>query len=85
VGSESVRQPKPDPEPVLLAMALLGVSCEHSLMVGDTRNDILAARAANVPVIAVTGGFDPPSRLRGADFVVAGPRGLLDLLTGPTS
>ena len=85
IGSESVGRPKPDPEPVLLAMKLLGVAVAEAVMVGDTENDILAARAAGIPVIALTGGFDPPSRLNGADLIVAGPGGLLDLLTGTAS
>lgn len=85
IGSESVGRPKPDPEPVLLAMERLGVSTTSAVMVGDTENDIRAARAAKIPVIALTGGFDPPSRLRGADLIAAGPRGLLDLLVGGAS
>ena len=49
-------------------------------MVGDTQNDILAARAAGIPVVALTGGIDPPERLANADLRAAGALGLLALL-----
>lgn len=83
VGSESVVHPKPHPEPLLLAIERLGALPVDAIMVGDTENDILAARAAGVPVIALTGGIDPPDRLADADLQAAGPGGLLNLLTSP--
>jgi phosphoglycolate phosphatase-like HAD superfamily hydrolase len=42
---------KPDPAPVLLALRRLAV--EHAWMVGDTRDDIEAARSAGVLPIGV--------------------------------
>jgi 2-phosphoglycolate phosphatase len=81
IGSESVTQPKPHPEPIQIAMKRLGVLPSDSVMVGDTENDVRAARSAGIPVIALAGGFDPAERLLGADLCLFGPRGLLDLLT----
>jgi HAD superfamily hydrolase (TIGR01548 family) len=43
---------KPDPAPVLLAMERLGV--EHAWMLGDTSDDLAAARSAGVVPIGVT-------------------------------
>ena len=38
-------------------MKRLGVPAKNSLLVGDSETDILTARAAGVPVIAVTFGY----------------------------
>ncbi len=48
---------KPDPGMVLHACALLGAKPEESLMIGDSINDSLAARAAGVPVLLVKYGY----------------------------
>jgi HAD superfamily phosphatase len=42
---------KPSPEPVLLCLSRLGVA--SAWMIGDTRDDIVAARAAGVVPIGV--------------------------------
>lgn len=57
---------KPDPAMIFHACALLGARPEESLMIGDSGNDSLAARAANVPVLLVTYGYSegmPPDTL----------------------
>ncbi|PYF05970.1 pyrophosphatase PpaX [Ureibacillus chungkukjangi] len=48
VGVDSVKNVKPDPEPVLLAIEKLGVSKEDVLMIGDNYHDILAGKNAGV-------------------------------------
>jgi len=68
VGHECCEKNKPDPEPIQVALRELTAAPGDAVMVGDTRNDIEAARAAGVPVVAVAGGFDPPERLRDADL-----------------
>ncbi|MGB8360361.1 MAG: HAD-IA family hydrolase, partial [Acidimicrobiia bacterium] len=55
---------KPDPAPVRLAMQRLGV--RHAWMVGDTVDDIEAARGAGaVPVGVIAPGEDPETARRG--------------------
>ena len=39
-------------------MRLAGVEAAQSLFVGDSRNDVLAARAAGVPCVAVSYGYN---------------------------
>ena len=51
-GNEVARV-KPAPDLVLLAMDRLGASPDKTVMVGDTVNDIEAARAAGISIIAV--------------------------------
>jgi phosphoglycolate phosphatase len=57
IGPDTIGIGKPDAAPYLEAVKRLGVEPRHSLMVGDSEVDILTARAAGVPVIAVTFGY----------------------------
>ncbi|QLH39933.1 MAG: phosphoglycolate phosphatase [Defluviicoccus sp.] len=63
VGGDSLNGiRKPDPRPLLATLATLGAPPESAVMVGDSRNDITAARAAGMRVIYHAGGygrFDP--------------------------
>jgi phosphoglycolate phosphatase len=58
LGGDSLPQKKPDPSPLLEAMRQCGVKAEHSLMVGDSVNDVRAARAAGCPVACVPYGYN---------------------------
>jgi len=65
VGGDTCPTRKPDPAPLLYALRELGVAPARALMVGDSANDVRAARAAGVPVLCVpygyTEGADPSS------------------------
>mgnify|MGYP000847938877 CR=1 FL=1 len=56
-GGDSLPEKKPAPLPLITATEALGVAPAHMLMVGDSANDILAAKAAGCPVAAVTFGY----------------------------
>lgn len=59
IGADDVVKPKPDPEPVLLALERLGASPDTTLFVGDSHHDIYSGRAAGVLTAGVTWGpFD---------------------------
>lgn len=58
IGGDTLPQQKPDPAALLQVMRLAGVEAAQSLFVGDSRNDVLAARAAAVPCIAVSYGYN---------------------------
>jgi phosphoglycolate phosphatase len=59
IGPDTLGIGKPDAAPYLEAVRQLGVERQHSIMIGDSETDILTARAAKVPVIAVTFGYTP--------------------------
>ncbi|GHV27063.1 hypothetical protein FACS1894167_01420 [Synergistales bacterium] len=62
VGINEVKNPKPAPDALLLALERVGVSPENALYVGDTDIDIKAAIAAGMRCIGMTtGNFDEPS------------------------
>ncbi len=56
VSADDVRRPKPDGEPVLLALESLGIGARNALMVGDSLYDLEAARAAGVDAAAALWG-----------------------------
>ncbi|HIJ37385.1 MAG TPA: phosphoglycolate phosphatase [Rhodospirillaceae bacterium] len=71
VGGDAVPQRKPDPGHLLVALAAAGGDRDHVVMVGDSINDVEAARAAGIPVVAVSFGYSrrPPAEL-GADLLI---------------
>lgn len=58
VSGDSLARKKPDPLPLLHAAHRLAVSPEEVLMVGDSVNDVLAARAAGAAVVCVRYGYN---------------------------
>ncbi|AXV66399.1 HAD family hydrolase [Pseudoalteromonas lipolytica] len=57
---------KPSAEPLQFACRQLNVSPEKAIMIGDSKSDVLAAKAANVDVIALGYGYNQGENL--ADF-----------------
>ena len=62
---------KPDPRHLLTTLDRLGVPAEAAVMVGDSANDVGAARGAGIPVVVVGFGYTktPPAEL-GADALI---------------
>ena len=57
VCSEDVRQKKPDPEGMRLALERLGVAAPRAAYVGDSPEDVAMARGAGVFSVGIPGGF----------------------------
>jgi phosphoglycolate phosphatase len=58
VGGDTCERRKPDPQPLLFACERLGVPAVRTLMVGDSTNDVQAARAAGIPILCVVHGYN---------------------------
>jgi phosphoglycolate phosphatase len=58
IGGDTCVRRKPDPQPLLFACESLKVPAAAALMVGDSINDVQAARAAGIPVVCVTYGYN---------------------------
>lgn len=63
VTPEDVRNPKPDPEPVRVALERLGVAPEEAVFVGDSPHDMVSGRAAGTRTAAVLWGPFPREAL----------------------
>jgi phosphoglycolate phosphatase len=58
VGGDTCARCKPDPQPLLFACESLRMPASESLMVGDSINDVRGARAAGIPVVCVSYGYN---------------------------
>lgn len=57
-GGNEVRQVKPHPEILHLTLERLGADPDETIMIGDTINDILAAKAVPLPVLAIASPWE---------------------------
>lgn len=73
VGGECIPHPKPAPDALLLCAERLGVPVARGLMVGDSVNDVGAARNAGCPVVCVPYGYN-----HGRDIRDAQPDAVID-------
>ena len=73
VAGDTLAQRKPEPEQLLHAAALLGLKPDQCVMVGDSQNDIVAAKAAGMPVLCLTYGYN-----QGQDLSASQPDVLVD-------
>lgn len=67
VSGDTTASKKPHPEPILYACRALGVAPERNLHIGDSINDILAARAAGSPAFCVPYGYNEGKPVDSAD------------------
>ncbi len=71
-GRDTFPQSKPDPRHLTGTIAHAGGDPARAVMVGDSRTDIDTAKAAGIPVVAVTFGYtDVPVEELGPDRVIA--------------
>ena len=67
VSGDTTAHKKPHPEPILHACRMFGVQPERNLHIGDSENDILAARAAGCLAYAVPYGYNEGKPVDSAD------------------
>jgi len=64
VSGDTCAEKKPHPMPLLHAADLLGVSPDNALMIGDSRSDVKAARAAGFHIFCMTYGYNHGEDIR---------------------
>jgi len=75
LSGDSLPKQKPDPLPLLHACRHFGITPDHGVLVGDSSNDVEAARAAGMPVLCVPYGYN-----HGHDIREAHPDTVVDSL-----
>lgn len=75
VSGDTLPRRKPDPMPLLHAARHFGVEPGDAVLIGDSANDVQAARAAGFRVVCVTYGYN-----HGDDIRDSAPDALLDTL-----
>lgn len=58
IGGDTLPQQKPDPAALLHVLQLARVEAAQALFVGDSRNDVLAAKAAGIVCAALNYGYN---------------------------
>jgi phosphoglycolate phosphatase len=70
-GGDTFPYRKPDPRHLIDAVERAGGDAEHAVLIGDSETDVVTARAAEIPVVAVSFGYtDIPPAALGADTLV---------------
>lgn len=67
VSGDTLAEKKPHPAPLLHICSRLGVAPERALLIGDSVNDVAAARAAGCPVFCVPYGYNEGADVRELD------------------
>jgi len=75
ISGDSLPKKKPDPMPLLHAAKHFKVDPKNSLMIGDSTNDVKAARAAGFQILCVTYGYN-----HGQDIRLTNPDAIVDSL-----
>jgi phosphoglycolate phosphatase len=71
VGADHAPAAKPDPRHLLATIAAVGGDPARAVMVGDSINDALSAKAAGVPVLLVSFGYtEAPVETLGGDLLI---------------
>lgn len=81
ISLDDVQNPKPDPEPIHLALERLGASAQESLMIGDNSHDIEGGKNAGVRTAGVAWSIKGEAFLTGfgPDYMLQHISDLLDL------
>ena len=58
LGGDSLPSKKPDPAPLLHVCEALNVTPKQAVMIGDSRNDILAGQNANMDTLGLSYGYN---------------------------
>jgi phosphoglycolate phosphatase len=82
LSGDTLPEKKPHPMPLLHSAKFFGVAVDHLLLIGDSLNDALAARAAGCPVFCVPYGYNHGEPVDGLDLdaVIADLPGTLKLI-----
>ena len=79
ITSDDTSKHKPDPEPNLAAISKMGADPETAVYVGDTINDLKAAKAAGIKFAGALYGSANPDTIKDADFPLTTPADLLKI------
>ena len=71
LGGDSLPVKKPDPAPLLHVCEALNVTPEQAVMIGDSRNDILAGKNANMDTLGLSYGYNYGQDIRELNPTVA--------------
>ena len=75
ISGDTLENKKPEPDQLIYCMQEANCSASETVMIGDSKSDVIAARAVNVPVICVSYGYN-----HGESIHDASPDAVIDSL-----
>jgi phosphoglycolate phosphatase len=81
-GGDSASIKKPSPKPIVDLVNLTNSDISKTVMIGDSANDFLAAKAAGIPSIAVLYGYSDIEQIKqyNPDFMAKDPKDIIDIV-----
>ncbi|MDR0800004.1 MAG: HAD-IA family hydrolase [Endomicrobium sp.] len=81
-GGDSAGVKKPDPKPIVDLINLTNSDISKTVIIGDSANDFLAAKAAGIASIAVLYGYSDIEQIKryNPDFTVETPKDIIDIV-----
>ena len=77
MGGDNVRFKKPDGRHILDTLEQMNTYSKNVLMIGDTINDVVAAKDVGLPIVSVSYGYGNPEEIAASDHIVGDLRELL--------
>lgn len=80
-GGDTAGVKKPDPKPILDLIKKTGSKPEKTIMIGDSENDIKAAKAAGIASLAVLYGYSDLAHIKkySPDYIVKTPEEIVKI------
>ena len=75
---DELHKSKPEPDIFLLCARRMGIKPEDVIAFEDSRNGVLAAKAAGMTVVAIESPYTSPEDLQEADLIIENYRSLLN-------
>jgi len=81
-GGDSTSARKPDPKPIMDLIKHTNSEISETVIIGDSANDFLAAKAAGIPLIAVAYGYSDMEQIKqyNPEFIVKTPKDIIDIV-----
>lgn len=82
-GGDTAGVKKPEPKPILDLIKITRSDPSKTIMIGDSANDFLAAKAAGIPSIAVLYGYSDKSKIDEykPDFIAENPDDIIKIVS----
>lgn len=82
VGSDTVKNHKPDPEPAFMALEKLDSKPEEAILIGDSPFDVLCAKNAGITSVAVSWSVHPRDKYakHEPDYIIDDMKELINII-----
>jgi len=82
IGADSLDEKKPSPKPLLYVCDKFNIHPRNTIMIGDSKNDIISAKNANIESVGVTWGYNYGESIEkyNPDYIIDDMQKLLEII-----